>query len=68
MKYGMVVFREGIVIDDKIHGEMQSNFHPNEWVQYTFQSQYVIQSQRDQDGARTFVVPDQPPKISSRKS
>ncbi len=47
---------------------MQSNFHPNEWVQYTFQSQFVVQNQRDQDGARTFVVPDQPLKISSPES
>ncbi len=47
---------------------MQSIIHPNEWVQYTFQLQFVVQSKKDQDEAWTFVVPDQPLEISNLES
>ncbi len=39
--------------------ELQLTTHLNERMQYTSLLQYVVQSQRDQDGAKTFVVPDQ---------
>jgi hypothetical protein len=47
---------------------MQLNTHPNEWVQYTSQPQFVVQNRRDQDGARTSTIPNQPHEISSPKS
>jgi len=37
-------------------------------MQYTSQSQSVVQNRRDQNGAKTFVVPNQSQKISSPKS
>jgi hypothetical protein len=40
--------------------EMQSIIHPNEWVQYTSQWQYVVQSRKDQDKAGTSTIPNQP--------
>jgi hypothetical protein len=43
------------------------NIHPNEWVQYTFKPQYVVQNHRDQNGVGTSVVFDQPHEISSLK-
>jgi hypothetical protein len=48
--------------------KMQSNSHPNEWVQYTFQPQSMVQSRRDQDKARTSIVLDQLLKIPSPES
>jgi UV DNA damage repair endonuclease len=33
--------------------------HPNQWVQFTSQPQSVVQSQRDQDEARTSIVLNQ---------
>jgi hypothetical protein len=41
--------------------------HPNEWVQYTFQLQFVVQNRKDQNGTGTFVVHDQSQEISSPK-
>jgi hypothetical protein len=38
---------------------MYSITHPNEWVQYNSQSQYVVQSCRNQDETRTSTIPDQ---------
>jgi hypothetical protein len=35
------------------------NIHPNDWVQYISQLQSMVQSRRDQDGARTSIVHDQ---------
>jgi hypothetical protein len=32
--------------------------HPNEQMQYTFQPQSIIQSHRDQEKAKTYVVLD----------
>jgi len=34
--------------------EMQSNTPQNEWVQYTFQMQFVVLSHKDQDKMGTF--------------
>ncbi len=39
--------------------KMQSTTHPNQWVQYTFQPQSVVQSQKDQDEARTSIILNQ---------
>jgi hypothetical protein len=39
--------------------EMQSIIHPNEWVQYISQLQYVVQSHKNQDRARIFTIPNQ---------
>jgi hypothetical protein len=39
---------------------MQSTIHPNEHMQYISQPQYVVQSHRNQDGAWTFIVLNQP--------
>ncbi len=36
--------------------DMSSNTHPNEWVQYIFQLQFMVQSHKDQDEARTFII------------
>ncbi len=36
-------------------------------MQYTSQPQFVVQSHRDQVGARTFVIPDHSHEISSLK-
>ncbi len=47
---------------------MQLTTHPNEWVQYTSQPQHVVQSQRNQDGARISIIPNQPQEISSPES
>ncbi len=47
---------------------MQLNIHPNEWVQYSSQLQSMVQSHKDQDGAGTFIIPNQPQEISSPKS
>jgi hypothetical protein len=38
---------------------MQLNTHPYEWVQYASQPQSMVQSRRDQDGVRTFTIPNQ---------
>jgi len=42
--------------------------HPNEWMQYTFQLQLVVQSCRDQDEAGISIVLDQLQEISSLQS
>jgi hypothetical protein len=55
MKYGLVVFIKGIIIDDDFHGE-RCNIHPNEWVQYIFYLQFVAQSCKDQDEIKTSLV------------
>jgi hypothetical protein len=47
---------------------MQSNTHPNEWVQYIFQSQSMVQNQRHQDRIGTSTIRDQPQEISSLES
>jgi hypothetical protein len=47
--------------------EMQSTTHPNEWVQYTSQPQFVVQSRRNQSRAKISIVPDQSQEISSPK-
>jgi len=44
---------------------MWSTTHPNEWVQYTFKLQYVVQSRRDQNGVGTFVIHNQMQGISN---
>jgi hypothetical protein len=44
---------------------MQSTTHLNEQMQYTSQSQSIVQSHRDQDRIGTFVALDQPQEISS---
>jgi len=36
-------------------------------VQHTSQPQFVVQSYKDQNEAKTFIILDQPPKISSPK-
>ncbi len=38
--------------------KMQSTTHPNEWVQYTSQSQSMVQSRKYQDRIRISIVPD----------
>jgi hypothetical protein len=48
--------------------EMQSNTHPNEWVQYTSQPYSVVQSWKYQDEIRNFIVFDQSQGISSPQS
>ncbi len=55
MKYGLLVFIKGIIIDDDFHGE-RCNIHPNEWVQYIFYLQFVAQSCKDQDEIKTSLV------------
>jgi len=40
--------------------ETQSTTHPNEWVRYTFQPQFVVHGHRYQDEARTSVILNQP--------
>jgi hypothetical protein len=47
---------------------MQLNTRPNEWVQYIFQLQFMVQSCRDQDRVRTFVLFNQLSKISNLES
>ncbi len=37
-------------------------------MQYTFQSQYMVESNKDQDEARTSIVFYQPQEISTPKS
>jgi hypothetical protein len=60
VKYGLVVFKENMVIDDNLHRKkMLTNTHPNEWVQYIFQLQVVIWRSKDQDGVGTSVDLDQ---------
>jgi hypothetical protein len=46
---------------------MQSTTHRNELMQYTSQLQLVVQSCKDQNKTRTFVVPNQSQEISSLK-
>jgi hypothetical protein len=46
---------------------MQLNTHINEWVQYIFQSQFVVQSRRNQHRVKTSIVFDQPQRMSSPK-
>jgi hypothetical protein len=68
MKYGLVVFREGIIINNDLHEKNCSQIHPNKWVLYTSQSQSMVQSRRDQNGAWISIVPNQLQDISSPKS
>ncbi len=46
---------------------MQSNNHPNEWVQYTSHLQSLVQNHRDQNTTKIFVKLDQLLEISSPK-
>jgi hypothetical protein len=46
---------------------MKSTTYPNERMQYISQLQSMVKSRRNQDGTRTFVVPDQPQEVSSPK-
>jgi hypothetical protein len=48
--------------------EIQLTTHPNEWMQYNFRLQYVVQNHRDQDKVSTFVVLWQLHEISSLES
>jgi hypothetical protein len=47
---------------------MWLTIHSNERMQYTFQPQSMVQSQRNQDRARTSTIPDQAQEISSLES
>jgi hypothetical protein len=38
---------------------MQLTIHPKEWMQYTSQSQSIVQSHRDHDGVGTSIVLNQ---------
>jgi hypothetical protein len=44
---------------------MQLTTHPNEWVQYTFQPQFVVKNKKNQFGIGTPAVLNQPQEISS---
>jgi hypothetical protein len=47
---------------------MWLTIHSNERMQYTFQPQSMVQSQRNQDRARSSTIPDQAQEISSLES
>ncbi len=47
---------------------MKLTIHPNEWMQYTSQLLFIIQSHKDQDGARTSILPNKSQEFSSPKS
>ncbi len=44
---------------------MQLTTHPKAWVRYTYQPQSVVKSRRNQNGARTSLISNQPQEISS---
>jgi hypothetical protein len=69
MKYGLMVFREGTIIDDDIHRKRCSQIITQmSGCNIYFQLQFVVWSHKDQHGTRTRVVLDQLSKISSLES
>jgi hypothetical protein len=67
--YGLGVFRKRHNSKRQCpRREMQLTFHPSERIQYVYRLQSMVQSCKDQDKARTFIVLDQLEEISSPKS